>query len=235
VGPSDSQWPIYSRVIQEARARGIEFALGGGLAVEAYTIHRQSTKDIDLYVLPGDREAMVEVVTQCGLVDLYDKQPYDRKWIYRSHVDDTIVDIMWAMPNQRAHVDPRWLTRGREVDLHGYRLRVLPPEELIWAKLYVMQRDRCDWPDVLNLIYATAPELDWDHLYCRLGDDAPLLEAVLTIFEWLCPQRAAHLPSHTLQRLKSGPNGNCIGKPRADLLDTRPWFIPALELAHQEN
>jgi hypothetical protein len=46
-----------------------------------------------------------------------------------------------------------------------------------------MQRDRCDWPDILNLIYATALELDWDHLFRRLDDDAPLLEAVLTIFE----------------------------------------------------
>ena len=30
---------------------------------------------------------------------------------------------------------------------------MLPPEELIWAKLYVLQRDRSDWPDILNLLY----------------------------------------------------------------------------------
>lgn len=233
--PRDPQWPVYFEVIRQARARGIQHAVGGGLAVEAYTIHRQSTKDIDLYIVPGDRDAMIDVVTHCGLADLYPKQPYDRKWIYRSFVDDIIVDIIWSMPNQRAQVDPSWLCRGHEIEVHGERLRLLPPEELIWAKLYVLQRDRCDWPDILNLIDATARELDWDHLLTRVGDDAPLLDAVLTIFKWLCPQRAAHIPARTWKRIRASTNGKGQANSRANLLDTRPWFIPALPQAHQEN
>lgn len=235
MGPSESQWPIYCAVIQQARARGIQYAIGGGLAVEAYTIHRVSTKDIDLYVTPEDRDAMIEVVTECGLGDYYEVHPYDRNWIYRSYSGEVIVDIIWSMPNQRTQVDAEWLNRGRHIDIHGLRLRVLPPEELIWAKLYVLQRDRCDWPDILNLIHATAPELDWDHLLDRVGDDAPLLDAVLTIFQWLCPQRSAQLPRHLKERLRSNHCGGVPEKFRADLLDTRPWFVPVMPQAHQEN
>lgn len=229
VACSQDHWPLYQRVMEEAHRRGIVFAIGGGLAVEAYTAHRESTKDIDFYVLPQERDRMVAVVTEFGLADLYDKLPYDRKWIYRSFTGDVIVDIMWAMPNQRAQVDIEWLSRARDKSLHGMAIRVLPPEELIWAKLYVMQRDRCDWPDVLNLIYATSGELDWDHLLRRIGDDAPLLKAVLTIFHWLSPDRAQQMPPEVLQTLEERSKRSAAPSP--DLLDTRPWFIPALKPA----
>jgi hypothetical protein len=220
--------------MNKAREREIEFAIGGGLAVASYTVHRQSTKDIDLYVEPRNREQMIAVVQECGLKDYYEVLPYDRNWIYRSYAgEDAIVDIMWAMPNQRAQVDADWLKRGREIDLNGDTVRVLPPEELIWAKLYVLQRDRCDWPDIINLIYATADELDWEHLVSRVGEDAPLLGAVLTVFRWLCPERAALLPGRIWHRLAESVKKNGIGIPREDLLDTRPWFVPALEHAHQ--
>jgi hypothetical protein len=217
-------WPLYSCVIREARARGISFAVGGGHAVAAYTQYRKPTKDIDLYILPADRDAMIDVLTSCGLEDYYAVLPYDRKWIYRSYRNDVIIDIMWAMPNQRTEVDLDWLVRGPEVDVNGARVRVLPAEELIWAKLYVLQRDRSDWPDILNLIYATGPALDWDHLLARVGEDAPLLFAVLSVFRWLSPERAQELPSWLWPRLCEDQ-----GAARSpDLLDTRPWFLPTL-------
>lgn len=231
----DTAWSVYLDVLRTARGRGLELAIGGGFAVAAYTVYRQSTKDIDVYVQPGDRKTMVDIVTEAGLTDYYDVLPYDRKWIYRSHRDDVIVDIMWAMPNQRAQVDRDWLTRGPELDLHGEMVRVLPPEELIWAKLYVLQRDRSDWPDILNLIYATGLELNWDHLINRLEDDAPLLDAVLTIFRWLCPDRAAQFPETLWSRLRDSRHRYRGGIPREELLDTRPWFLPALEAVGQRS
>ena len=57
-----------------------------------------------------------------------------------------------------------------------------------------MQRERCDWPDVLNLLYQNGPTLDWQHLLNRLGSDAQLLKAILTVFEWICPQVSIELP-----------------------------------------
>jgi hypothetical protein len=229
VSPTAVQVTTYVDVIRQARARGIEFAVGGGSAVAVYTSARESTKDIDLYVLPEDRERMIEVVKDCGLRDYYEVRPYDRGWIYRGYVDDAIVDVMWSMPNQRTQVDLDWLRRGPEVDLYGEQVRILPREELIWAKLYVLQRDRSDWPDILNLIYCTASKLDWDHLVRRIGDDGPLLGAVLTIFRWLCPEKAHVVPARVWKRLVSQCTEPRGGIPRPNLLDTRPWFVPALD------
>jgi hypothetical protein len=235
VGPSAVQTAVYVDVIREARARGIEFAVGGGAALAVYTGARESTKDVDLYVLPEDRERMIQVVTDCGLTDYYEVRPYDRAWIYRSHLNTcAIVDIMWSMPNQRTQVDLEWLRRGPSAEMFGERVRILPREELIWAKLYVLQRDRSDWPDVLNLIYCTAPEIDWKRLMRRIGDDGPLLGAVLTVFRWLCPEKAHLIPARVWERLvhqRRPPRGI----PRPDLLDTRPWFVPALQQARERS
>lgn len=230
------QWSIYKRVLAEARARDLPFAVGGGLAAMAYAGQWRNTKDIDLYVLPSDRDAMIRLVTDLGLEDLYDQQPYDRNWIYRSHKDDTIVDIMWAMANQRAQVDEGWLN-GPEVEAGGERFRLLPAEEEIWSKLYVLQRDRCDWPDALNLLYGVGPDLDWRRLVTRIAEDRALLSGVVSIFAWLCPPRARELPSWIWKELEvRAPAAGCgmeLVRDRARLLDSRPWFTPALDDNHE--
>src|SRR3954465_3927527 len=111
------------------------------------------------------------------------------------------------------------------VTIRGVSFRVVPPEEMIWAKLYVLQKDRCDWPDVMNLIEAQRQRLDWNHLLARLGSDAPLLRAVLSLFGWLCPGQ--RLPRSLQEQIDSAPPpepGPESGRRRAELLDRRPWF-----------
>jgi hypothetical protein len=149
-----------------------------------------------------------------GLQDYYDELPYDRGWIYRATTDDTIVDIIWGMANRRATVDHDWLTRGPLVTCLEEPIRLIPIEEMIWGKLYVLQRDRCDWPDILNLVAANGARIDWNRLRSRLGDDVALLEAVQTVHRWLEPQGA----------------GIEMVERRAALLDSRPWFP-----AYREN
>jgi hypothetical protein len=226
----DEQWPVYQRVIAAVKAQALPFALGGAFALAAYTGTWRNTKDLDLYILPRDRDTMVELLTHAGLADYYDQEAYDRAWIYRSHQGEVIVDAIWAMANERADVDVRWLSHSPSVRLRGELLPVLPVEELIWAKLYVFHRDRCDWPDVLNLIYATGTQLDWAHLLDRLAADVPLLRGALSVFSWICPGRAQALPGWLWGRLHlpEPPPGSAVDieQQRVNLLDTRPWFFP---------
>src|SRR5260370_18242820 len=109
------------------------------------------------------------------------------------------------MANYKNDVDDRWLTAGPEVTMRGEIFRLVPPEEMIWAKLYVMQKDRTDWPDVLNILYAQRKTLNWRHLLERLGEDAPLLYGLLTIFRWLCPNLATELPAWLWRELEKAP------------------------------
>jgi hypothetical protein len=229
----DEQWSMYERVLLEASRREIRFALGGAFALATYTGRWRNTKDLDIYVRPEDRGAMIDVLSDVGMQDFHDTLPYDRAWIYRGCRDSVIVDIIWSMANQRAQVDDSWLNRGPSIDVRGQTVRIIPPEEMIWAKLYVLQRDRCDFPDVLNLIYATGATLDWDILLDRLGEDRPLLSGILSVFQWMCPGRSLELPRSLWRRLRLPPPQQDEVPPtnrrRVDLLDRRPWFMFAAD------
>jgi len=220
-----AQREIYEQVVSESHARGLQFALGGAFAAAAYLGRWQDTGGMDLFAVPEDRGEFVEVLTVCGLRDDFDHAPYDRRWIYRGRSDGVVVDLTWAIANGRATVDREWLGAGPQIEFCGPTVRIVPPEELIWSKLYVLQRDRCEWPDVLNLINAAGPRLDWQHLLKRMGEDAPLLYGALSIFRWLCPERARQLPQWLWAGMARSLRNEETGPGHAELLDARPWLV----------
>jgi hypothetical protein len=205
--------------------------LGGGFALATFTGRWRDTKDIDLYIHPRDRERAAVALTRGGFRDYFETKPYDPKWIYRSARNGLIVDLIWAMANQRAQVDDIWFERSTLIQIRGENLKVLPMEEFMWCKLYIMQRDHCDWTDVFNLLYAIGPDLDWDHLIERVEEDLPLLKALLIMYAWLCPRKARKLPMKLWRRLglprAAGIKPN-PGRDHIRLLDSRHWFA-ALE------
>lgn len=220
------QADVFMRAIRAARAAGVGFALGGGLAVAYYTGLWRPTKDIDLYIVPEDSDEMIEATKVAGLEDYFDTLAYDRKWIYRAHENGTIVDSIWALANSRAQVDASWIDHGPFVDLFGERVRLVGAEELIWSKIHVVQRERCDWPDLVNILYATGAHLDWDRLIRLLAGEERLLSSLLLLFSWLAPGRAAKFPEWIWDRLEiAAPD---LGPERDDEriinVDSRPWF-----------
>ena len=206
--------------------RGIPFAVGGAFAMATYTGYWRNTKDLDLYVLPENRDRIVSVLTSRGFKDYFETKSYDRAWIYRGFKDGALVDTIWAMANQRSQIDGLWMS-GPEIEVRGRRVRVIPPEAVFWDKLYIMQRERCDWPDVLNLLYAAGPDLDWELILERMGEDWPLAAGCLWVFRWLAPGCAQRVPAWLWNRMEMPPMGEteeAILKRRVDLVDTRPWF-----------
>jgi hypothetical protein len=226
--PSE-QWKVYSAVMKSANARQIPFALTGAFALSAYTQHWRNTKDLDLCIFPRDRQRMIEVVTGVGMIDYFDQKPYDREWIYRGILDGVIVDVIWAMANQRAQTEESWFDGGCLVEARGIRMRVVAPEVVLWDKLYILQRDRADWPDALNLLEAMGDHLNWHEILTWVGDDAPLLSGLLSVFGWLSPARARGIPAWVWRRLGipiPGQEGEApFNEHHVRLLDSRPWFF----------
>jgi Uncharacterised nucleotidyltransferase len=224
---SATEWRIYRTAIRALRSAGIEFLVGGGFARAGYTGHWRDTKDIDFYIRPQDRDRAEHALNGAGFADYFEKLPYDRAWIYRSYKRNVIVDIIWAMANQRANVDEAWFRHAPQLKIRGERLSLVPPEELLWCKLYIIQRDRCDWTDIFNLVHEHGAQVDWARLIRRLEDDVPLLKAMLNIYEWLCPTAVKKLPASLWRHVCAAQKAMGTRPPTHDrirLLDSRTWF-----------
>ena len=125
---------MYELVLSEASRRELMFALGGAFGLATYTGRWRNTKDLDLYVRPQDRESLIRVLDDLDFDDYFEQLPYDRHWIYRGYRNGTIVDVIWEMANERAQVDEQWLLGGPALNIRGQQVRIVPPEEMIWAK-----------------------------------------------------------------------------------------------------
>jgi hypothetical protein len=224
----DNEWAVYLRAIKAVRPLGWPFMLGGAFGLACHTGRWRNTKDLDFFILADHREGFIDAITKAGFMDYYDTLPYDRSWIYRGCSNGTIVDLIWDTPNHRCHVDLNWVANALHVELRGESLLAVPPEEILFIKSFVMQKDRCDWTDLLNLLCFQAGHLDWAHVLDRFGSEQPILRGILNIFAWLCPVEASQIPAEIRERLGievSMPENPAEStRARVAMLDSRPWF-----------
>ncbi|WP_158305501.1 nucleotidyltransferase family protein [Opitutus terrae] len=226
----EEQWRVLTAGAEALDEAGARFLLAGALALATYTGHWRNTKDMDVIVHATDRERAIAALQRAGFEDYYPQQAYDRSWIFRGIKEGVLFDVIWALPNHRVGIDEAWFERAGVVTLHGREYRVAPAEELVRVKLYVMQRERCDWVDVLNVLAASVEHLSWPWLVERMGRDLPLLHAALAIFNWMCPGRAHALPpwlrkQFALARVEADDLA-ATEERRVRLFDSRPWFAP---------
>lgn len=202
------QWSVYADFILETARHDLSFAVGGGLAVSAYSACGRNTKDMDLFILEKDSREMIDISRRLGFEE-YTEVPYDRTWSYRCSRGGYIIDFLWKMLNGKASVDETWLTRGWDLRVRGTPVKLLPVEELIMCKLYILRIDRADWPDILSLLYARGIELDWERLLSILGDDGQVLGGVMSLLRWLCPGRACRFPESIWAPMGLLPPSSC--------------------------
>jgi hypothetical protein len=236
--PMDAEQTALTRaVLTAANERGIPYVLGGGHAVSQHGGPWRNTKDLDLFLPPEDRQAMIDCLSAMGFADYYSVWPYDREWIYRAHKGNKIVDLIWQSANKISHVDPSWRERAAPGELAGVPTWFASVEDLIWLKAFIVQRERCDWPDILNLIAAAEGRLDWEALLVRFGPHWVLLQSIIHLFDWTCPQHSDYIPLPLRRELWRRLRDRQQGMDEADeangcrwqLLDSRPWFVDAGE------
>lgn len=228
----DDQWEHFIAGTRALDAAGVPFVLAGAMALATYTGHWRNTKDVDVIIRDAGHERAVSALQGAGFDDYHDQLAYDRSWIFRGIKGGVLFDIIWALPNHRVEIDNDWFERAQSLRLRGRELLAAPAEEIIRVKLYVLQRERCDWVDVLNLIASAVNELDWRWLVQRMDRDLPLLHGVLAVFNWMSPARARTLPAW-LRELFALPliateDPAAMEARHVRLFDSRPWFAPHL-------
>lgn len=85
--------------------------------------------------------------------------------------------------------------------MHGVRVQLTPPEELIRSKAFVQERERFDGADVLHLVRHVGESLDWPRLLARFGPHWRVLLSHLVLFGFAYPSQRHQIPQWVMTAL----------------------------------
>ena len=156
---------FYARLLQLLRDAQVPFLVGGSHAFSLLTGHQRPTKDLDLFIRRDDWERVAGLATGAGWVA---ELTYPH-WLGKVIDAPFFVDAIFNSGNGLCPVDDSWFEHAVNGRLLGQSVQLLPPEEGVWTKAFVMERERFDGADVAHLLLACAPRLDWQRLLRRFG------------------------------------------------------------------
>ena len=188
---------VYRRALDVLNRAGIPYVVSGLYAVYEYTgIYRQ-TKDLDLFLEPTHVVSAARVLRDAGF-RTYLEQAH---WLAKAMWEEKQVDLIFGTGNGLSLIDGTWFDNSRAGILAGTQVRVAPPEELLWHRLYVSERHRSDVADVLHLILCRGDEMDWQRLLDRVGPDWRLLLAQVHLYDYVYPGHRGRVPQWVRRRL----------------------------------
>lgn len=188
---------FYRKVLDTLNAASVDFLVGGAFAMRVHTGIQRDTKDFDLMLRPADVGRALEACRQAGFRADY---AYSH-WIAKVHFGEHFIDLIYRAGNGLCEVDDAWFAHAREAEVLGHQLRLCPPEEMIWQKAYIMERERFDGADVAHLLHSAAATIDWERLVNRFGEDWRVLFSHLVLFGFIYPQQQTVIPAAVLDRL----------------------------------
>src|SRR4051812_4788556 len=180
--------------LQEA---GIPFLVGGAYAFGVYTGISRDTKDFDLFLRPRDIERALDRFR----ADNFEAALTFPHWLAKAKCGDQCVDLIFRAGNGVCEVDDAWFERARHETVLGLPVALCAPEEILWMKAYVMERERFDGADVAHLILGCAEHIDWAHLVRRFGDHWRVLLAHLVLFGFIYPSERNRIPRSLMSDL----------------------------------
>ena len=188
---------FYRRTMTVLEQGGIRFLVGGAYAFAHYTGIVRDTKDLDLFVLKSDADAALAALAAAG----YTVEHGHNHWLGKARSGDDFVDLIYGSGNGVTSVDEGWFQHARQSEVMGAPVSLCPPEEMIWSKSFIMERERYDGADVAHLLHSLAEELDWQRLLERFGENWRLLLVHLVMFGYIYPAAKQRIPSQVLDRL----------------------------------
>lgn len=188
---------VYAKVLKVLSKSKINFLVGGTFAFRKYTGVSRETKDMDIFCKAGDFPRLLKVLEENG----FKSRMHDTRWIAKAYFDNYYVDIIFATPSGIWYVDDSWFINAPQVTIQGAKVRLIPPEEMIWCRAYIMNRDRYDGADINHLILKKGKELDWKRLLNRMEMHWELLLVHLLNFRFVYPSEREMIPKWLMNEL----------------------------------
>jgi hypothetical protein len=188
---------FYCRAMAVLNAAGVPFLVGGAYAFERYTGIARHTKDLDVFVRREDSERALAAFEADGC-EVETTFPH---WLGKAFCGENFVDLIFGSGNGVAPVDESWFERAAEAEVLGSKVKLVPVEEMIWQKAFIMERERFDGADVAHLLRANAERIDWPRLVRRFGDHWRVLLSHLVMFGFIYPAERDAIPRWAMHEL----------------------------------
>jgi hypothetical protein len=169
--------------VQRLNVSGIDYLVGGAFAFARITGIAAATKDLDLFVRPTDCQRVLDVFASVGCPTA---MPFPH-WLAKVHHPAGLIDVIFNSGNAQLPVDDEWFEYALPARVFGMPVRLVPIEEMLCSKAFIMERERFDGADVIHLLRAAAEQIDWPRLLRRFGDDWPVLLSHLILFGYAYP------------------------------------------------
>lgn len=174
---------FYKEALEMLNDSGATYMLGGAFAFFHYTGIFRDTKDLDVFCKSTEYPKIMKFFGEKG----YKTELTDARWLAKIFKNEYYIDIIFDTVNNICRVDDLWLNHAVQADFKGMKVLLVAPEELIWAKIYVQNRERFDGADVNHLILKTGKQLYWKRLLYHMEQHWNLLLSQLIIFMFVYP------------------------------------------------
>jgi hypothetical protein len=188
---------FHRKSVAALQTANIPFLIGGAYVVEAYAAVTRRTKDFDLYIRPPDVDAAIGALAHAG----YKVEKTFPHWLAKAERGPDCVDLIFRAGNGLCEVDDSWFERAYDDELLGLPVKLCAPEEMIWMKAYIMERERFDGADIAHILESCAEKIDWAHLVRRFGPDWRVLLSHLVLFGYIYPSERNRIPAAVMDDL----------------------------------
>lgn len=190
--------PVRARALRAMNASGVPYTVAGAYALREYAGIVRDTKDLDLFVRRVDVAATLRVLRRAG----FRTELTDPVWLAKGFArSGEYVDVIFSSGNGVAAVDDEWIARARDAEVLGEPSRVASPEDIIWSKAFVCERERYDGADVNHVLRFCGHLIDWRRLARRFQPYPAVLLSHLVLFRFAFPADAHKVPTWLLDRL----------------------------------
>ena len=216
---------FYQRSMEILEAAGISFLVGGAYAIRVHAGIERDTKDFDVMLRPADVDAAILAFRTAG----YRAEVAFPHWIAKAHHGELFLDLIYNSGNGLCPIDDEWFAFAQPATVLGRKVKLCPPEEIIWQKAFIMERERFDGADIAHLLRSCQGRLDWTRLLRRFGCDGRVLLAHLFLAQFVYPGIEDLVPQWVLDQLLA--QGGKIADPHLcnGPLLSRGQYLPDVE------
>jgi hypothetical protein len=193
----DQSNSFYRSILVRLNKSGLPFLVGGACMLEEIAKIVRPTKDFDLHVKQEDVGRMFEILESAG----YRTEITFSHWLGKVFQGNTFIDVIFSSGNGVCKVDDEWFQYAIPGEVWGVPVKFCAPEEAIWSKAYVMERERYDGADIAHLLLACADNMDWQRLLRRFGPHWRVLLSHLVLFGFIYPTKEDMVPQWVWQEL----------------------------------